>query len=125
MAYFAKLNSENIVTEVISVHNNELLDSNGVEQEANGVNFLIKLTNYSNWKQTSYNGNIRKNYAGIGMTYDEDRDAFIAPKPFNSWILNEDTCRWEAPVAMPTGQLEENQYYSWNEEILSWTLQTI
>jgi hypothetical protein len=125
MAYFAKLNSENIVTEVISVHNNELLDSNGVEQEANGVNFLIKLTNYSNWKQTSYNGNIRKNYAGIGMTYDEDRDAFIAPKPFNSWILNETTCKWEAPVAMPTGQLEENQYYSWNEEILSWTLQTI
>jgi hypothetical protein len=124
MAYFAKLNSENIVTEVISVHNNELLDSNGVEQEANGVNFLIKLTSYSNWKQTSYNGNIRKNYAGIGMTYDEVRDAFILPKPFESWILNEDTCRWEAPVPMPTEELEENQYYSWNESIINWEVKT-
>ena len=125
MASFAKLGLNNKVIEVLSVHNNELLDSNGVEQEVNGIDFLTKLTGYPVWKQTSYNNNIRKNHAGIGYTYDEDRDAFIAPKPFNSWILNEDTCRWEAPVAMPTETLEENNYYSWNESIINWEIKTI
>jgi hypothetical protein len=122
MASFAKLGLNNKVIEVLSVHNNELLDSNGVEQEVNGIDFLTKLTGYPVWKQTSYNNNIRKNHAGIGYTYDEDKDAFIPPKPFNSWILNEDTCRWEAPVAMPTTELEENQYYDWNESIINWEI---
>jgi hypothetical protein len=100
MAHFAKIGLNSKVIEVVSVHNNELLDANGVEQEVNGINFLTELTGYPLWKQTSYNRNIRKNYAGIGMTYDEDRDAFIHKKPFNSWVLNEDTCRWEAPVVI-------------------------
>ena len=118
MAHFAKIGLNSKVIEVVSVHNNELLDANGVEQEVNGINFLTQLTGYSLWKQTSYNGNIRKNYAGIGMTYDEDRDAFIPKKPFNSWILNEDTCLWESPVAYPN----DGQNYNWNEQNQSWTL---
>jgi hypothetical protein len=67
---------------------------------------------------------LRKNYAGVGYTYDQTRDAFIPPKPFNSWLLNEQTCLWEAPVAMPTEVLEENQYYSWNESIINWEIKT-
>jgi hypothetical protein len=118
MATFAKLGLNNKVIEVLSVHNNELLDSNGVEQEVNGIDFLTKLTGYPVWKQTSYNNNIRKNHAGIGYTYDEDRDAFIAPKPYASWILNEDTCLWEAPVALPD---TENRY-TWNETTTTWDL---
>ena len=111
MAHFAKIGLNNKVIDVNVVSDNELLDSNGVEQEVNGIDFLTKLTGWSIWKQTSYNGNIRKNFAGIGFTYDEDRDAFIPPKPFNSWILNETTCQWEAPVAMPN----DNNLYHWNE----------
>jgi hypothetical protein len=132
MASFAKIGLNSKVIEVLSVHNNVLKDSNGVEQEVNGIDFLTKLTGYPIWKQTSYNtlGGIhnnngtplRKNHAGIDYTYDEDRDAFIPPKPFNSWILNEDTCLWNAPVAKPTTELEENQYYSWNESIINWEL---
>ena len=95
MANFAKIGLNNKVTEVLSVHNNELLDSEGVEQEVNGIDFLTKLTGWSIWKQTSYNGNFRKNYAGIGFTYDDDRDAFIPPKPSADAILNEETCLWE------------------------------
>ena len=124
MATFAKIGLNNKVIEVLSVHNNELLDSNGVEQEVNGIDFLTKLTGYPVWKQTSYNNNFRKNHAGIGYTYDEDRDAFIPKKPYASWLLNETTCRWEAPVAMPTTELEDNQYYSWNESILNWEIKT-
>ena len=121
MAYFAKLGTGNIVETVISINNSVITDSNGVEQEQLGVDFINKLYNTRDvWKQTSYNNNFRKNYAGIGYQYDQTRDAFIAPKPFNSWILNEDTCRWEAPVAMPTTTLENNQYYSWNESIINW-----
>ena len=133
MASFAKLNSENIVITVISVVNEVLKDSNGVEQEQLGIDFLRTLYNEPNaiWKQTSYNtvGGIhqlggtpfRKNHAGIGFTYDETRDAFIAPKPFNSWILNETTCIWEAPVARPN----DNNIYTWNEQTLSWDLLNI
>jgi hypothetical protein len=92
MAHFAKLDN-NTVTEVIVVHNNELLD-NGVESEAKGIAFCQSLFG-GNWIQTSYNGNIRKNYAGIGYTYDSTRDAFIAPKPTEGdWELDEETCRW-------------------------------
>jgi hypothetical protein len=122
MAHFAKLNSENIVEQVISINNAVITDANGVEQEQLGVDFINKLYNTNDvWKQTSYNNNIRKNYAGIGYTYDSQRDAFIPPKPYNSWILNEDTCLWEAPISYPN----DGKYYTWNEETLSWTLQTI
>jgi len=130
MASFAKIGLNSKVIEVLSVHNNVLKDSNRVEQEVNGIDFLTKLTGYPVWKQTSYNTHggvhnnggtpLRKNHAGIGYTYDETRDAFIPPKPYQSWILNEDTCLWNAPVAMPTTELEENQYYSWNESIVNW-----
>lgn len=93
MAHFAKLDDTNTVTEVIVVHNNELLD-NGVESEAKGIAFCQSLFG-GNWVQTSYNGNIRKNYAGIGYSYDAVRDAFIPPKPTEGeWVLDEDTCRW-------------------------------
>jgi hypothetical protein len=132
MASFAKIGLNSKVIEVLSVHNNVLKDSNGVEQEVNGIDFLTKLTGYPIWKQTSYNTHggvhnnngipFRKNHSGIGYTYDEDRDAFVPPKPFNSWILNENTCIWNAPVSMPTEQLENNQYYSWNESIINWEI---
>ena len=118
MAHFAKIGLNSKVIEVLSVNNEVLKDSNGVEQENIGVDFLTKLTGYPLWKQTSYNGNFRKNYAGIGYTYDEDRDAFIPKKPFNSWILNEDTCRWDAPVVKPN----DGQNYNWNETIQNWEL---
>jgi len=128
MASFAKIGLNNKVIEVLSVHNNVLKDSNGVEQEVNGIDFLTKLTGYPLWKQTSYNTHggvhdnggtpLRKNHAGIGYTYDETRDAFIPPKPFNSWILNEDTCLWNAPVAKP----QDDNRYSWNEQTLSWDI---
>ena len=128
MASFAKIGLNNKVMEVHSLHNNELKDSNGVEQEVNGIDFLTKLTGWAVWKQTSYNTSggvhklggtpFRKNHAGIGYIYDEDRDAFIPKKPYNSWILNEDTCLWEAPVALPD---TENRY-NWNEETISWDL---
>ena len=124
MAHFAKIGLNSKVIEVLSVNNEVLKDSNGIEQESIGIDFLTKLTGWAIWKQTSYNGNFRKNYAGIGHTYDEDRDAFIAPKPYNSWILNEETCRWESPIPMPTEQLEENHYYSWNESIINWEIKT-
>jgi len=131
MASFAKIGLNNKVIEVLSVHNNELKDSNGIEQEVNGIDFLTKLTGYPVWKQTSYNtyGGIhsfgdtplRKNYAGLGMIYDENRDAFIPKKPFNSWILNETTCLWEAPVAMP---INDNKY-NWNESTLTWDISEV
>ena len=125
MASFAKIGLNNKVIEVLSVHNNELKDSNGIEQEVNGIDFLTKLTGWAIWKQTSYNNNFRKNHAGIGFTYDEDRDAFISPKPYNSWILNETTCQWEAPVIKPEltqEQIDNKSYYSWNEETTTWDL---
>ena len=118
MASFAKIGLNNKVIEVLSVHDNELLDSNGVEQENIGIDFLTKLTGWAIWKQTSYNGNFRKNHAGIGFTYDEDKDAFIPPKPYASWVLNETTCQWEAPVALPD---TENRY-NWNETTKQWDL---
>ena len=118
MASFAKIGLNNKVIEVLSVHNNELLDSNGVEQEVNGIDFLTKLTGWSIWVQTSYNSNFRKNFAGIGMIYDEDRNAFISPKPYASWLLNETTCQWESPVAKP----DDNRFYNWNETDQNWQL---
>ena len=125
MAYFAKLNSGNIVENVISINNAVITDANGVEQEQLGVDFINNLYGTNDiWKQTSYNRNFRKNFAGIGYSYDQTRDAFIAPKPFNSWILNETTCEWEAPVAKPTTELQNNQYYFWNESDINWEIKT-
>jgi hypothetical protein len=128
MASFAKIGLNSKVIEVLSVVNEVLHDSNGIEKEVNGIDFLTKLTGYPVWKQTSYNTHggvhssggtpLRKNHAGIGYTYDEDRDAFIPKKPFNSWILNEDTCLWEAPVAYP----QDNYTYRWNESTLTWDI---
>ena len=118
MAHFAKIGLNGKVIEIQSVVNEVLHDANGVEQEKIGVDFLTKLTGWAIWKQTSYNGNFRKNHAGIGYTYDEDRDAFIPKKPFASWILNETTCRWDAPVAHPN----DGQSYNWNETIQNWEL---
>jgi len=112
MAHFAQIEN-GIVTQVISVANEELLD-NGVESEAKGVAFCVDLFG-GEWKQTSWNANFRKNYAGIGYTYDVQRDAFISPQPYSSWTLNEDTCLWEAPTPMPTDAI-----YFWNESTTSW-----
>jgi len=130
MASFAKIGLNNKVIEVLSVNNEVLKDANGIEQESIGIDFLTKLTGYPIWKQTSYNtiGGIhklggtplRKNHAGIGYTYDEDKDAFIPPKPYPSWTLNETTCIWEAPVAYP----DDGQIYNWNETIQNWELIT-
>jgi hypothetical protein len=98
MAHFAKLDDNNIVLEVHVVNNDSLPD----DTEESGVAFLTEWSGgYTNWKKTSYNGNIRKNYAGIGYTYDESRDAFIPPKPEGNWVLNEDTCQWKE-VPAPT-----------------------
>jgi len=130
MASFAKLNSENIVITVESVVNEVLKDSNGVEQEFIGIQFLRTLYKEPNaiWKQTSYNtvGGIhqlggkpfRKNHAGIGYIYDSQRDAFIPKKPYNTWILNESTCNWEPPISKPN----DNNVYYWNESTQTWDL---
>jgi hypothetical protein len=117
MAHFAKLDSNNIVTQVVTV-NNDVLIENGTEKEQKGIDFLVKLFGNEIWKQTSYNGSIRKNYAGVGYTYDSNRDAFIPPKPYASWTLNEDNCTWEAPVARPT----DGNIYNWDEESEQWAL---
>jgi hypothetical protein len=128
MASFAKINSNNKVEQVISVHNNELLD-NGIESEEKGIQFLKSLYGQdTNWKQTSYNTingihtlggtPFRKNHAGINYTYDSQRDAFIPIKPYNSWVLNEDTCNWEAPITKP----QDGNMYRWNESVINWEL---
>jgi hypothetical protein len=122
MAHFAKLNENNIVLEVNVVHNNELLDENGHESEAKGIAFLTDWSGgYANWKQTSYNGTIRKNYAGVGFTYDSTRDAFIPPKPYDSWTLDDATCLWNAPIPMPM----DDKQYRWDEPTTSWIEVTI
>lgn len=136
MAHYAKISENNIVEQVVVVNNEDTLDENGNESEYIASIFLQSVIGLgSNWKKTSYNtrGGIyrhsitnepvedqskafRKNYAGIGYTYDEQRDAFIPPKPFSSWILNEFSCLWEAPIPRPTG----NDPYKWNEETQTW-----
>lgn len=135
MAHFVKLGTGNIVIDGVVIHNNELLDINGVESEQKGIDFLNKTFNQSDdiWKQTSFNTRegkhytngvlsvdqskaFRKNYASIGYTYDEIRDAFIPPKLFQSWVLNEDTCVWQAPVSYPN----DGYRYIWDETNLNW-----
>ena len=113
MAHFAKLGKGNIVLRV------EVVSNDIATTEQAGVDFLNTLYKTRDvWKQTSYNNNIRKNYAGVGFKYDLSRDAFIPPKPFASWILNETTCQWEAPVAYP----DDDNKYTWNEETTTWDL---
>ncbi len=102
MAHYAKLGLNSKVVAVHSVNNDVITDADG---------------NYPFWIQTSYNNNIRKNYAGIGFRYDDDLDAFIPPKPYSSWALNEDTCQWEAPTPMP-----EEGHYMWDEEVQDWVI---
>jgi hypothetical protein len=116
MAHFAKIDENNIVTQVVVVDNKDTSDAEGVEKEHIGAAHLEKILG-GTWKQTSYNGNMRKNYAGIGYTYRADIDAFVPPKPFPSWLLNADA-QWEPPVAMPT----DGQMYTWNEENINWIL---
>ena len=115
MAHFAKLDENNVVL-AVHVVNNDVITNNGVESEQLGIDFLTQLHGHINWKQTSYNNNIRKNYAGIGYVYDSTRDAFIPPKPYPSWTLNESTCQWNAPTPMPT----DGTVYVWNEFELQW-----
>ncbi len=114
MGHYAKIDENNVVTQVVVVDNKDMSDASGVEKEHIGAAHLEKILG-GTWKQTSYNGNIRKNYAGIGYTYREDIDAFVPPKPFASWLLNANA-QWEAPVAMPT----DGKMYSWDEATTSW-----
>ena len=121
MAHFAQLDDNNVVTQVIVVSNNELLDASGVEREELGIGFCQRLFG-GNWKQTSYNHNFRKRYAGVGYTYNAELDAFVPPKPYASWVLNNEDVNWEAPVAMPSdaGMGEGKKMYTWDEETVSW-----
>ena len=115
MAHFAQLDEHNVVTQVIVVSNNELLDANGQEREELGVAFCQRLFG-GNWKQTSYNENIRKNFAGVGMKYDAERDAFIGTCVKNGWVLNENTCKWEPPVPYPN----DGKTYRWDDNTTNW-----
>ena len=125
MASFAKIGLNGEVLAVHAVNNNLIQDADGNEQESLGISYLTELTNYPVWRQTSYNTYaathklggtpFRKNYATIGGKYNEDRDAFIPPKPYNSWTLDETTCQWQPPVEMPT-----DGHYVWNEETQQW-----
>jgi hypothetical protein len=121
MSHFAQLDENNVVIFVTPIDNDIITDENGVEQEQLGIQHILNTIpgaeNYT-WKQTSYNNNFRGNYAGVGYTYDEILDAFILPKPFESWTLNEATAQWESPVPYP----EDEKLYGWNEETLSWQL---
>ena len=122
MAHFAKINSENLVTEVIVINNDVILDSNGEEQESLGVDFCKQIYGDGTYKQTSYNSKIRKNMATVGSTYDTSRDAFIRPKRYSSWVLDESTCRWKAPVDEPDDSETKggNVLYQWDESSTSW-----
>ena len=117
MAHFAQLDSTNNIIRVEVVNNNVITDADGNEQEQVGIDFLTNLYGGVGWyKQTSYNGNFRKNYADVGGVYDSVRDAFIPPKPYPSWTLVEDTCQWTAPVAYP----DDGKMYNWNEDTTNW-----
>lgn len=119
MAHFAQLDENNIVTQVIVVSNEDIKDMNGIESEEIGIGFCKKvLGSNTNWKQTSYNGNFRVRYAGIGFSYNEELDAFVPPKPYDSWILDEETVEWKAPIPYPDDTTGAE--YAWNEDIQSW-----
>ena len=116
MAHFAELDSNNVVLRVVVIGNADTSDANGVEKEHIGAAFCEKLFG-GTWKKTSYNGNIRKRYAGVGYTYNAELDAFVTPKPYASWTLDENTCGWKPPTPAPT---TENKTHTWNESTLSW-----
>ena len=115
MAHFAEIGLDVIVQRVVVVNNIELLDENGVEQESIGKEFCRNLLG-GTWIQTSFNGAIRKNFAAVGYTYDASRDAFIPPKPYQSWVLDEQTCLWIAPVPVPG----DDKLYRWDEDSNTW-----
>ena len=117
MAHFAQLDDNNVVIGMAGIHNNELLNQDGNEIEQKGIDFCKSLFGQdTKWVQTSYNANFRKNYACVGGTYSKELDAFIAPKPYNSWVLNEVNCKWEAPIPKP----DQDKFYVWNELTISW-----
>jgi hypothetical protein len=115
MAHFAEIDQFGKVKRVIVVANSDTADASGVEKEHIGAAFCEKLFG-GTWKQTSYNGNFRKNYAGIGYTYDANIDAFVPPQPYPSWTLNNTTAQWQAPTPMPT----DGKRYTWDEATTSW-----
>jgi len=115
MAHFVEINASSIVIRGVVLDDKDTQDESGDEVESVGAKYLNEGFG-GTWKKTSYNRNIRKNYAGIGFTYDETRDAFIPPKPYDSWTLNEDTCQWDAPTAMP----DDDKEYNWNEDTQAW-----
>lgn len=121
MAHFARLNTDNVVEQVIVVANKDTSDNNGVEEEIIGIAFCKKLFgSNTNWKQTSYNGNFRVRYAGVGYSYDPSLDAFVPPKPFASWVIDNDTINWKAPLEEPTltqEQIDAGSYYRWDEDV--------
>jgi len=121
MAHFARINENNIVDEIIVISNEDCQNLDFPESESIGQSFITSIGLNGNWKQTSYNANFRKKYAGIGDTFDETRNAFITSKPFTSWVLNEETCLWNSPIERPT----DGKLYRWNEEILNWEELTI
>jgi hypothetical protein len=108
MSHWAEIDEKNIVLRVIVGDNNDPNDDEGYQWIVNNLG--------GRWIKTSYNSNIRKNYAGIGFIYDEQKDAFIAPKPYPSWVLNEDTCKWESSISYP----KDNKEYYWDEDLLNW-----
>jgi hypothetical protein len=135
MAHFAQLDDNNVVIGVIVVDNKDTSDTNGVENEDIGIGFCKKLFGApTRWKQTSYNNNMRFRYAGIGYTYNEELDAFIPPKPFESWILDAETALWQSPLgphpSLTDEQIESNSFYRWDEDAYNadnttgWILET-
>ncbi len=124
MAHFAEIDSNSLVLRVVVVSNADTALADGKETESIGIAHCQKLFG-GTWVQTSYNGNFRKNYAGVGSTYDSTRNAFYSPKPFNSWVLNESTCVWEAPVALPSdsGKGDPPKMYKWDEDSTSWVVE--
>jgi len=124
MAHFAEIDSNSLVLRVVVVSNADTALADGKETESIGIAHCQKLFG-GTWVQTSYNGNFRKNYAGVGSTYDSTRNAFYSPKPFNSWVLNESTCVWEAPVSMPSdaGEGDPPKMYRWDEDSTSWVVE--
>lgn len=116
MAHFAQLDPNNIVLRVIVVANNDIT-VNGQESEAKGIAFCQSLFGPdTRWVQTSYTGKMRKRYAGVGYSFDEQRDAFIPPQPYPSWTLDPETCDWVAPIPMPN----DGHWYTWDESTQSW-----
>ena len=118
MAHFAEIDSNNVVLRVVVVDNSDTAMADGTETESIGIAHCQKLFG-GTWVQTSYNATQRKNFASKGYTYDSGRNAFIPPKPYNSWVLDDSTCRWVAPVNAPSDASKENPY-TWNEDTTSW-----